>query len=105
MPIEEIDRLLGSGTYNSVWWFRGEPMPNGPIRIDGLGYVTLVDKKIEGELVSVVFRVVSDTVDGVTGFYKKTGYESSYGDTDMDGPLVRVYPKQKTITTYEEDLL
>lgn len=47
----------------------------------------------EGEIF-VIFKVGDK-------YYRKNGYESSYGDRTWDGDVVEVHPKTKTIQVWE----
>jgi hypothetical protein len=61
-----------------------------------------------GEYVEIVVEV-SPHVDGKkkfsfqSRFFKKLGWYQSYHGVDMDGTFKEVFPKQKTITVYEEE--
>lgn len=88
----------------SEWQRRGA---DKPVTISGLGVantIAIENGPYDGDADGPTYVVVKLTSDaGVIRHFKKTGYYSSYDGTDWDGAFVEVFPKTKTITTFEEN--
>lgn len=84
-------------------------MPVGTNRVipEPLGTVTLVQKTrdndegwAESYEMTLIFEVV--TPEGKTAYFKKCGFEDSYGTERWDGVLIPVKQTTKTVTAYTE---
>lgn len=62
-----------------------------------------------GEYVEVVVEVTQESCkreeewNPQSRYFRKLGWYQSYNGTDFDGKFKEVFPKQKTITVYEEE--
>ncbi|WP_440066391.1 hypothetical protein [Streptosporangium sp. OZ121] len=103
-PREVESILLAHAEEREGWeswtWWRDEAGESQ--EVTRLGTVTVVESigggEGDGESTSVAVKV---TQDGVTRYFRKTGYYGSYGGSDWDGEVRSVWPTTKTVTVYE----
>lgn len=97
--------LIPQAMHYSAW----DSQPVGTNRaIPELGTVTLIEKTRndddgwgESHEMTLIFEV--KTPEGQTAYFKKHGFEDSYGTEKWDGALIPVKQTTKTVVAFEEE--
>lgn len=96
----EDEHFEGSDLFMEVWYHDGVPtdkIDEMPV-IEGFGQLEVVDRQGgegDGAEISVVIKAGDR-------YFRKTGYYSSWGESEMDSAVSEVQPVEVTRTEYEE---
>lgn len=109
LDVVDVRSRLTDGTWDDDLQesFSGAPDSIGewrwtePTHVKGLGHVRVIENEGgegEGERAHMVFEISSD---GVTRWFKQTGWYQSYDGFNWDGTFKETYPVVREVTFYD----